>query len=128
MSFISKWKDKIAHYIDVRLDLIRLGFIEHVSNVLSSLIFIFISLFLAMSILIFAGIGISEYFAAILDSRAGGFFITAAFYILILVIMFLLRTPISNSLSGMFIRIMTAQNNDDNEKNEEKTKDDIKVE
>lgn len=50
MNFISKWKDKIAHYIEVRINLFKLGLIERVSNVLSYLTFVFIGLFLSLPI------------------------------------------------------------------------------
>jgi hypothetical protein len=127
MSFITKWKDKVAHYVDVRLSLMKLGFIERTSGILSYLIFVFIGLFLAVSILIFVGIGIGEYFSEVLDSRAGGFFITAGFYVLLLVVMFLLRNPITTAFSGVFIRIMTEVDTDAHE-DKDKTKEDIKVE
>jgi len=127
MSFIDKWKDKIAHYVDVRLSLIKLGFIERTSNILSYLIFVFIGLFLTVSVLIFIGIGIGEYFAEVLHSRAGGFFITAGFYVLLLVLMFLLRVPVTNAFSGAFIRILT-DDGPGEEKDEKTTKTEIKVE
>jgi hypothetical protein len=123
MSFINKWKDKIAHYVEVRLDLIKLGFIERTSGILSYLIFVFICFFLSLSVLIFIGIGIGEYFAMVFDSRVGGFFVTAGFYLLLMVLMFLLRVPITNFFSGLFIRILT-----ENDEEEDKTKNDIKVE
>ena len=128
MSFIGKWKDKIAHYVDVRLSLIKLGIIERASNILSYLIFVFICLFLALSMLIFLGIGIGEYFASLLDSRAGGFFITTGFYTLLLIIIFLFRTSITNAFSGVFIRILTATEPDEDEKGNDKSRNDIKVE
>lgn len=128
MSFVSKWKDKIAHYVDVRLDLIKLGFIERTSSILSYLIFVFIGLFLSVSILIFLGIGIGEYFSALLDSRAGGFFITAGFYILLLIILFLMRNSVITAFAGIFIRILTATDHDEDEKKKEQTRNDIKVE
>jgi hypothetical protein len=127
MSFIGNWKDKIAHYLEVRLGLIKLGLIERVSNVLSYLIFVFIGLFLSVSVLIFLGIGIGEYFAAVFDSRAGGFFATAGLYILLLIVMFLLRLPLTNAFSGMFIRIMTATEPDTDEEDPRK-REDITVE
>jgi hypothetical protein len=126
MSFITKWKDKIAHYVDVRLSLMKLGFIERTSSILSYLIFVFIGLFLSVSILIFVGIGIGEYFSEVLDSRAGGFFITAGFYVLLLVVMFLLRNPIINAFAGVFIRIMTEVDTDAHA-DKETTREEIKV-
>jgi len=129
MGLISKWKEKIAHYIEVRLNLFKLGLMERISNILSYLIFVFIGLFLTVSILIFLGIGIGEYFSSVLDSRAGGFFITAGFYVLLLIVLFLLRVPITTGFSGVFIRIMTATEADDEDPKEvRKTRDDIKVE
>ena len=127
MSFIDKWKDKIAHYIDVRVSLIKLGLIERVSGILSYLIFVFIGLFLTVSILIFIGIGIGEYFGEVLDSRAGGFFITAGFYVLLLGLMFFLRVPVTSAFSSAFIRILTDDGPDDG-KDDKRTKTDIKVE
>lgn len=128
MSFIDKWKDKIAHYVDVRLSLIKLGFIERTSNILSYLIFVFIGLFLAISVLLFVGIGVGEYFSEVLDSRAGGFFITAGFYVLLLVLMFMLRVPVTTAFSSAFIRILTDDGPDDEDKEGKQSKSDIKVE
>jgi hypothetical protein len=127
MSFIGNWKDKIAHYVEVRLGLIKLGLIERLSNVLSYLIFVFIGLFLSVSILIFLGIGVGEYFAILFDSRAGGFFATAGLYVLLLIIMVLLRLPITNAFSGVFIRIMTATEPEEDEEDTRK-REDITVE
>lgn len=127
MSIINKWKDKITEYVEVRLNLLKLGFIERFSNILSYLIFVFISLFISVSVLIFIGIGIGEYFSELLDSRAGGFFITAGFFILLLILMVLLRKPITNGFSGIFIRILTATEPDEMPGHAEKTKSEIKV-
>ena len=129
MSLFGKWKDKIAHYIDVCLSLIKLGFVERISGILSYLIFVFICLFLSLSVLIFIGIGIGEYFAALLDSRAGGFFITAGFYLLLVIVLFLLRLPITNGFAGVFIRIMTSTDNAEEEPGgKDSSRDNIKVE
>ncbi len=120
MSFISKWKDKISHYIDVRLNLMKLGLIERASSILSYLIFVFIGLFLTVAVLIFIGIGIGEYFADVFDSRAAGFFMAALLYIVLLVLMYLLRKPITNGFAGVFIRIMTAPDPDEERDTEKK--------
>lgn len=131
MSFFGTWKEKITHYIDIRINLMKLGFIERTSNILSYLIFVFISLFLTLSVLIFVGIGIGEFFSSLLDSRTAGFFITAGFYILLLGLMMLIRVPIIKMFAGIFIRIMTAPDPDEEtaeEKLKEKTRENIKVE
>lgn len=125
MSFIGKWKDKIAHYIDVRLSLAKLSVIQTASNVLSYLIYVFISLFLTIAILIFLGIGLGEWLSDLVDSRAGGYFMTAGIFILLMVLLVVLRTTIVNAFSGTFIRIMTE--GDEEDEKYERTKTDIKV-
>jgi FtsH-binding integral membrane protein len=117
MNLLSKWKEKIAHYIEVRVQLMKLSFIERTSNVLSYLVFTFISLFLLLAVLIFIGIGIGEFFGEVLDSKAGGFFITAGIYLLFCGILFLMRQNIVNTFSGIFIKILTDNDDDDDDDN-----------
>jgi len=119
MNLIGKWKEKIAHYIEVRVQLMKLSFIERTSNILSYLVFTFISLFLILTVLIFLGIGVGEFFGEMLNSRATGFFITAGLYILMFGLLMLLRQPIIKAFSGLFIRILT-ENDDDEDKPEKK--------
>ncbi|RYG05989.1 MAG: hypothetical protein EOO07_29495, partial [Chitinophagaceae bacterium] len=121
MSFIGKWKDKIAHYIDVRLSLAKLSVIQTASNVLSYLIYVFISLFLTIAILIFLGIGLGEWLSDLVDSRAGGYFMTAGIFILLMVLLVVLRTTIVNAFSGTFIRIMTEGDEEDEKYERTKT-------
>lgn len=85
----------------------KLSLIEKVSNVLSYLIFVFISLFISVSVLIFIGIVLGELFSGLTGSRPVGYLITTGIYILLLVILFLLRKPVVNAFSGIFIRILT---------------------
>ncbi|MBS1782775.1 MAG: hypothetical protein JSS78_06895 [Bacteroidetes bacterium] len=113
MDFISKWKDKIAHYVDVRISLLKLGFIEKTSNILSYLIFVFIGLFLGLSILLFVGIALGEYFAAVFSSRTAGFMTTVGFYAVLLGCLFGLRKTIITAFSGVFIRILTSGNTEE---------------
>lgn len=107
MNFIGKFKDKIAHYINARLDLIKLDFIQRTSGILSYLIFTFICLLFTLCLFIFVGLGLGEYFSALVDSRAGGYFITAGIYLLLFLIMILFRAAIFRIFSGIFIRALT---------------------
>lgn len=107
LDFVNKWKDKVAHYIDVRLQLMKLSVVERVSGVLSYFLYVFISLFLAVTVLVFLGIGIGEFLSEVLDSRAGGFFITTGIYIVLLVILLMSRKAIINKLAGAFIAMLT---------------------
>lgn len=120
MSIFNKWKDRIVNYIDLHINLIKLGLIERTSHLFSFILFFFLLLFLGSTVLLFIGFGISEYFCDLLDSKFAGFFITSVFYILIMLGIIYFRKPISNRFSGIFIRIVTEKDEDDDE-NEEPT-------
>ena len=119
LDFISNWKDKIAHYVDVRIRLVKLEVIERTSNVLSYLIFIFIALFTGAAILIFAGMALSEYFAGLVDSTAGGYGITTGLYILLLLLFFALRKTIIAAFMSIFVKVLTDANDDDDDENDD---------
>lgn len=118
MDFINKWKDKIAHYIDVRVQLVKLSLIERTSSVLSYFIFVFICLFISVSVLIFLGIVIGELFSDILDSRPLGYLVTTGIYLLFLLLMVGLRKSIVGAFSSIFIRMLTAADDDDDDDKE----------
>jgi hypothetical protein len=113
MNFINKWKDKIAHYVDVRVQLVKLSVIERSSNVLSYFIFVFICLFISLSVLIFLGIVLGELFSGLLDSRPLGYLVTTGIYLLLVGLMFAMRKTIINAFSSAFIRILTSMDDDD---------------
>lgn len=119
MNFINKWKDKIAHYVDVRVQLVKLDIIERTSGVLSYLIFIFICLFLALTILIFLGIVLGELFSGLIGSRPLGYLVTSGIYVLLMGLMFALRKPILDTFSGAFIRILTHEDEGDEEEHDQ---------
>lgn len=105
---IGNWKEKITQYMEIRLNLLKLGFIERISSILGFLVFIFMGIFLSASVLFFIGMGVGAYFGELLHSTSGGFFITGSFFVLLLLIVFLLRTAIIHSFMSLFIRVMTA--------------------
>jgi hypothetical protein len=120
MSFISKWKDKIARDLEDKVDRIKLDFIQKTSSILGYLIFSFIMLFLVLGILIFAGLGLSEVFADMLDSRSGGYFATMAVFFVLIAILYLLRKPVGDSFSGLFISLLTKQEDKDDDDDDDK--------
>jgi len=113
MSFIDKWKDKITEYVDVRFQLIKLSFIERTSHILGYLVYVFIILSLLLPILIFTGIGLSEVFTSLFDSRIAGFFCTAGVYILIVLIIIAARKSLIKNLANIFIAKLTDIDDDD---------------
>lgn len=122
MNFITEWKDKIAHYIDVRLQLAKLTVVEKTSGVLSFLVFIFISLFISLAVLVFAGMALGEMFSDLTGSRPLGYLITTGIYILLLLLLFALRKSIVNSFSGVFIRMLTHEEDEEEEQNKKEQK------
>lgn len=107
VNFFNKWKDKITQYVDIRIQLFKLEFIEKTSNVLSYIIFSFVMLLITMSVLIFLGIGLGEWLCEMFNTRSGGFFATAGIYIIFLLIIFAFRKKLVRAFSSMFIRILT---------------------
>lgn len=107
MSFIDKWKDKITEYVDVRFQLIKLSIIERTSHVLGYLVYTFVVLSLVLPILIFLGIGLSEVFTSLFDSRVAGYFCTVGVYTLLLLVLVLTRRSFINKLAGIFITKLT---------------------
>lgn len=124
MGILDSWKEKIAHYIDVRLRLVKLAIVERISGILSYLILTFIGLFLSMGILIFLGIALAEYFAEIWASRSLAYLLTAGIFVLLFLCIFALRRLIVRAISGIFIGIMTDVDEEEKAKtNDEKSKD-----
>lgn len=120
MNFINKWKDKIAQGIGDKVQSVKLDFIDKTSGILGYLLFVFITIFLLLAVLIFLGIGLGEVFSDLFDSRAGGFFATAGVYVLLVVILFGFRTAIVDGFAGIFIKMLTNQPDKDDEDNTKK--------
>ncbi len=81
-------KDKITQYIQLRLEIIRLEFIERTSNVMGYFAFIILSFFLLFLITLFIGLGLAEWFSALLQSRTIGYFATGGAFLLITAVFF----------------------------------------
>jgi hypothetical protein len=120
MNFISNWKEKIAQYFEVHINLVKLGVVERLSKLLSYLILVLIFLFLSVCILIFIGIGLTEFFHEVLYfSRNAAYFLTAGTYFLGLIVLYLGRKYIVRIFSGVFIRILTENDEEEEEGDED---------
>lgn len=118
VDIFNNWKEKITQYVDLRFQLFKLEFIDRTSNVLSYILFAFAMLLFSMAILIFLGIGLGEWLCEVLNTRTGGFFATAGIYIIFLLVLFAMRKRLIRAFSGIFIRVLTENGDDDD--NEEK--------
>ncbi len=117
-NLINKWKDKIVQYLDVHLRLIKLNFIERTSNVLSYILFVMLALFIFFAVLLFVGLGLAELLSDLFQSRTGGFFGAAGFFLIVLLIAIALNERISKWFSVIFIRILTSKGDDDDDEDE----------
>lgn len=127
MNLFNRWKDKASGYIDVRLGLLKLSFIERTSTLLGNLMISFIYLFIALAVLTFLGFGLMETFTELFDSRVAGAFTTAGLFALLLAILFVLRKTIVTAFAGIFIKILTDNDDEDDEEYNEQSRK-IKVE
>ncbi|MBL7717957.1 MAG: hypothetical protein JNL72_03905 [Flavipsychrobacter sp.] len=112
MSLISKWKEKLAQGIGEKLDTIKLDFIDKTSGILGYVLYSLVALFIALSVFLFSGLGLSEVFADVFRSRAGGYFATAGVFAIIIACLFIFRQKIVDAFAGIFIRILTQQDDE----------------
>ncbi|RYD52868.1 MAG: hypothetical protein EOP52_01600 [Sphingobacteriales bacterium] len=115
LNIFNEWKENATRFLEVRANLIKLSFVERTSNVLSYLIYVFILLFLAITVLIFLGISLQETFSHWFDSRILGAFATLGLYLVLAAIVILARKSILNAFAGIFVRMLTAEDEDDYE-------------
>jgi len=122
MNLFHIWKQKATNYIDVRFGLIKLSFVERTSMLLGNLMVAFIYLFLGLALNIFLGFALLEIFSELFDSRVLGACTTAAFFALLLVLLFVCRNFFIRAFAGIFIRILTDDNEDDDDEIEARYK------
>ncbi len=93
--------DKLKEYINNRIDIIRIDFIEKSSEIISKILTaVIISLF-SLFIFIFLSVGLALYLGNLFNDTATGFFIVAGIYALLVVILaigrkFFFETPLIN--------------------------------
>jgi hypothetical protein len=111
--------EKAKKYVDVQLQLLKLNLLGQASVLLSSMVFIQIVLFLFFCVLIFGGITLIELLTEGGMSRWAASLITFGSYLLFLLVVILLRKPISNMFSGVFLRTLTGEKETDSQKEED---------
>lgn len=123
MNLLEKWRDKATRYVDVRLQLIKLGIIQRTANVISSMMLGIILLFFFFTMFIFMGMGIMKVLSVWFDSEIWGAFATAGFFLIFILVIGAMRKTITTAFAGIFIGIITeSDEDDDNDENDEKTK------
>ncbi|MBS1614597.1 MAG: hypothetical protein JST06_00600 [Bacteroidetes bacterium] len=113
MNLFANWKEKASNFIDVRLGLFKLSLIERTSKVFGQLVLTFIYAFMGLIVLAFIGIGLMELLGSLLQSRMLGAFLTAAIFLVLLLLLLAMRKSIHRSLADMFVRLLTEDDEDD---------------
>lgn len=113
--FLDRWKDKITQNVSLRLELMKLNFIQRASGILSYFIFMIICLLLALCILLFLGMGMGEFFSSLTGSRGLGYILTATIYIVLFFVLLLARKNIIRRFVNVFIGVMTEDVEEDEE-------------
>lgn len=117
-NLLNNWKKRIIQYIETHVEVFKLNLIGRISNILGSFIFVLITMFLLCLVLIFAGFGLAEAFASLFDSRTVGYFAASGVFVLFIIAVFLLRKSILNTLIGVFIGMLTADDDEEDNKEE----------
>lgn len=116
MNLFGKWKEKATEYVDVRVQLAKLKFIERASHVIGNLMLGFAMMATMIAVLFFFGIGLMETFTVLFDgSRIGAAFATSGVFLLLVGLIYALRKTILAAIAGIFIRIMTDPGDEDDE-------------
>ena len=116
MNLFGKWKEQATEYVDVRVQLAKLKFIERASHVIGNLMLGFAMLITMIAVLIFLGIGIMETLTVWFDgSRIGAAFTTSAIFLVFVGIIYSVRKTILTAIAGIFIRVMTDPGDDDDD-------------
>lgn len=115
---IQKLKQAISDYVRIKVELFKLDITEHVANILAQVIAYFIIISMLSLVLVFSTTGIAFLLNDLLDSVYLGFLITAGFYLLILIIVFILLK--SGKLKAFFEKRLISEGNQEMENNHKK--------
>lgn len=118
LEFIGKWRDKIADYIDARVQVVKLELVERVSKVLSFFTFVIACFLLVLPMLLFMSMATAEFFADLMGSRSGGYYLITGIYVALLSILYIYRKSFIRKFTDLFVKVMT--DNDDDEQPDSK--------
>lgn len=113
---IGKLFDKVLHYFQIKIDVLKLNLVQRIAVVMGFCMLMVLGMMLLCAVLLFMGMGLSEYFGVITESIAAGYFIVTGIYLVLLGVIFILRKHFQRWFAGLFISLLTTDD-DDNEEN-----------
>lgn len=99
--------DKALHYLEVKLDIVKLSVIERTSLIMGYIMFMVLLTLAGGSVVIFLGVALSVYLGELLDSMSAGYLITAGVFAIVLLLFVLMRKKIITRMAGLFIDLFT---------------------
>ena len=117
--FLSEFRREITAYIEARLEMTRLATYEKTGQLASATIFFVLLVGLASIIIILLSISLSFYFGKLLGANYLGFAAVAGIYILIGIIIYLFRKPISEKIQNATLEILMTSDEKKQENDEE---------
>lgn len=109
---IGKLIDKTLNYVSARLDMLKLSAVERISLILGFFMFAMVGMIMAVAVMIFLGIGLSEYFAEITGSEPIGYLIVSGIYTVLLLIILAFKRRLLIWFAGFFISLLTGDEED----------------
>jgi len=99
-------KNDLTKYIELKLDFLKLEFIETFSTVFSKIITVWVAIIIGIIFFAFVLIALAFYLGKLLGGYHWGFLIVAGIFMIIGIILFLLRnTLITNPFINTFIEL-----------------------
>lgn len=97
----------IKHYVDLRIDEIKLTLAENMAKILSRIIF-FLLLFILIGIVLgIVAAALSSWFAVLVGNKTAGLLITAGLFIIVILCLFIFKDRfLINSTLRMFLRML----------------------
>lgn len=103
-NFFKEAKKAIEQYIKDRLLLIKLQAVEKLSQGAASAVFVVLLIFFGFFMWLFLNITAGFYFGRLLGATFWGFAIVTAFYILLLILLFVFRKAMAKAVTNTLIK------------------------
>jgi hypothetical protein len=101
--------DKSKDYLDTKIELTKLKTIDKSADVLSTVVVMVSMLFISVLLILFISLGLALLLGRMLGAYHYGFFVIAAFYAIILLVIYVkrekwIKTPIANELINKMLK------------------------
>ncbi|MBS1645181.1 MAG: hypothetical protein JST36_09110 [Bacteroidetes bacterium] len=119
MSLLGAWRAKLEEYAQLRISLVKLSLIERSAKLMGAIMFGFIIMCLGFGVLAFMGFGLMQVLTQAFDSAIAGAFCMAGIFLLLVGLVVLSRKNIVARIAALFISVLTADDDDFNDKRSE---------